>query len=182
MLRRALLLLLVLPVLGIPFLLSCGKYDYYICSFDYLFLKQDTAAPLSGPMTIEMGIHHGYSQTCFAPIADFFVSRSYAMQPNCVNWLNAIDWSTVSLTFSRPLVIDGDTLGQGSNFLEHPLVNGKSKFVTHEACSGIYFDQQLPASLVSKITFDTGTYSVSLSCMTTDKRSITVSTITRFVK
>ncbi|GAA4462796.1 hypothetical protein GCM10023093_10030 [Nemorincola caseinilytica] len=173
MFRKTLFILFVLPVMGAAIMMSCGKADGYICNMNTRFdIERDSVSPRTKPMTIVLEAYQKLTSNCSAPIVNPFLSTSYAMQPACIKWLNDIKWSTLTISFDRPLPMGGDTLHAGANFIDHPLINGRNKFKKETDCHAVTYRQVLSADIVRKIAFDTGIYQMSVHCETSDNRII----------
>lgn len=181
MVRKALIILFLLPVAGAAIMMSCGKTEAYICNFDRVYIDRDSVIPFSKPMTITIEVSNKYARNCFAPVANPFITGCYAMQPPCIKWMNDIKWSTLKMSFDRPMVINGDTLHTGENFLTHPLIDGQNKFKRENGCHNITYTQILGEETVKKMVFDTGLYTMKVYCETTDSRVIENTYTTTYV-
>lgn len=171
MFRKTLFLLLLLPMIGAAIIMSCGKSDAYICGIQNFDIEMDTVSPLTKPMTIVIEAYQKVSSNCYVP-GIRLINAAYAMQPPCVKWRNDINWGTIKMSFDKPLPMSGDTLHAGTNFLEHPLINGKNKFKKTTGCWEVTYKQELSGDIVKKIGFDTGAYQVSVHFETTDSRIV----------
>lgn len=179
MLRKILLLVLGLPIIGAVIMASCGKAEGWICELDNFSMEKDSTTQKT--ITITLYAYERLGGRCTFMHGDNpFVSSSYAMQPACIKWMNEINQNTINITLDRPLAIDGDTLYVGENFLQHKAINGMSKFQKTVDCRSVSYTQTIMSDAVNKIAFDTGIYNIKVSCATNDNRLLEYSYATTF--
>ncbi len=143
----------------------------------YLSIYQDVPMPATKIMKINATTSSDF--TCMAP-SNPFVNSCYAVPRPCARWKNDVKTSTFHLSFNKWVVVNGDTLLPGKNFLEHALIDGMGRFVREGGCNDLTFMLELNEAILQKVVFDTGYYTAKFKCQTTDGKDLVGEVVNNF--
>lgn len=177
MARKIIILVMAYFALGIITFTACvSRYEAKICDIHFTGLYSIHKIDNDEPDTFEDEIGFeirstANSPTCYFPSIQLFNS-AYATS-KCAEFQNQLVAATYQISLNRPIVLAGDTIWANTNLMNVPEFVALTDVTIKKDCDFVGSRIMFKPDLTAQLQFETGEYTVTFKCGTSDDRAFT---------
>jgi hypothetical protein len=149
---------------------SCDllRYDASLCHIDFYGINCNSWDTEPDDLTTELGFEVRADDDCKSAhiIKEFsLISSCYA---RCPVYQNDLNDSTFDLSFDRLIIVKDDSIKSGNNILANRYIKSNVKIDKDNICPWITRTILISAIIKNEMVLDTGIYTATFRCKTTD--------------